>query len=155
MVGSFIFGGDTGKTPEQVARERRVAEALLARGMRGASRNAWEGLGGLANAIAGRYKSGKVAESERRGRASGREAYGAALEAMLGGVQAPAGAAPPQPGSTMFNPDPAEAIPAGGGGSLMDALIRAESGGDPSAVSSAGAVGLTQIMPDTARDPGF
>lgn len=39
--------------------------------------------------------------------------------------------------------------------SLVDALIQQESGGDPDAVSSAGAVGLAQSMPKTARDPGY
>jgi hypothetical protein len=38
---------------------------------------------------------------------------------------------------------------------LVDALIQVESGGDPSAVSDAGASGLGQIMPETGRDPGF
>jgi hypothetical protein len=41
----------------------------------------------------------------------------------------------------------------------MDALTRAmtqvESGGDPRAISSAGAVGLMQVKPDTAMRPGF
>jgi len=36
---------------------------------------------------------------------------------------------------------------------LMDALIYAESKGDPMAVSEAGARGLTQMMPATAMDP--
>lgn len=39
--------------------------------------------------------------------------------------------------------------------SLVDALIQQESGGDPDAVSSAGAVGLAQSMPKTAKDPGY
>jgi len=38
---------------------------------------------------------------------------------------------------------------------VMNALIMAESGGDPNAVSPAGAQGLAQIMPATGRDPGF
>ena len=38
---------------------------------------------------------------------------------------------------------------------LINAVIAAESGGDPNAVSKAGAVGLLQILPSTARDPGF
>lgn len=42
-----------------------------------------------------------------------------------------------------------------GGGGIMSALYDAESGGDPNAISSAGAQGIAQIMPDTARQPGF
>ena len=38
---------------------------------------------------------------------------------------------------------------------LLDALMLAESGGDPDAVSSAGAEGAYQIMPSTAEQPGF
>ena len=38
---------------------------------------------------------------------------------------------------------------------LLDALMIAESGGDPNAVSRAGAEGAYQIMPSTAADPGF
>lgn len=37
---------------------------------------------------------------------------------------------------------------------LVAAVIRAESGGDPSAVSGAGAAGLMQLMPATARRYG-
>ena len=38
---------------------------------------------------------------------------------------------------------------------VMSALIQIESGGDSEAVSPAGAVGITQIMPETAANPGF
>jgi len=37
----------------------------------------------------------------------------------------------------------------------MNMLYSIESGGNPNAVSSAGAIGLGQIMPDTAMSPGF
>ena len=33
--------------------------------------------------------------------------------------------------------------------------MQSESGGNPNAVSSAGARGLMQVMPGTSRDPGF
>lgn len=38
---------------------------------------------------------------------------------------------------------------------MMGNLIKAESGGNPNAVSSAGAQGIAQIMPATAADPGY
>lgn len=45
--------------------------------------------------------------------------------------------------------------PGGAPDPLVDSLIQQESGGDPDAVSPAGAVGLAQSMPATARDPGY
>ena len=38
---------------------------------------------------------------------------------------------------------------------LLPGLINAESGGNPNAVSPKGAFGLTQIMPETAKNPGY
>lgn len=38
---------------------------------------------------------------------------------------------------------------------LLPFLIQQESGGDPNAVSSKGALGVTQVMPKTGADPGY
>jgi soluble lytic murein transglycosylase len=38
---------------------------------------------------------------------------------------------------------------------IVDITVQSESGGNPNAVSPKGARGLMQVMPATARDPGF
>jgi len=43
----------------------------------------------------------------------------------------------------------------GGDDKIIDAIISVESGGNPNAVSKKGAIGLMQIMPKTARNPGL
>lgn len=79
-------------------------------------------------------------------------------EGLLG-----SGAAAPQlPSAGLLSPAAARLqLPSGGllGSDLIpgleQAVIQVESGGDPAAVSSKGAVGTMQTMPGTLRDPGY
>ncbi|WP_058600762.1 phage tail tip lysozyme [Aureimonas ureilytica] len=64
-LNSFIFGGDTGQTPESLRRNRAVAEAILAGAARSSTpRNVGEGLGAVAKALQYRLAQNKVAEGE-------------------------------------------------------------------------------------------
>lgn len=79
-------------------------------------------------------------------------------EGLLG-----SGAAAPQlPSTGLLSPDAARLqLPSGGllGSDLIpgleQAVMQVESGGNPTAVSSKGAVGTMQTMPGTLRDPGY
>lgn len=71
-------------------------------------------------------------------------------------------AAPPLPSAGLLSPDAARLqLPSGGllGSDLIpgleQAVMQVESGGNPTAVSSRGAVGTMQTMPGTLRDPGY
>ncbi|MEG9859477.1 transglycosylase SLT domain-containing protein [Stenotrophomonas sepilia] len=71
-------------------------------------------------------------------------------------------AAPQSPSAGLLSPDAARLqLPSGGllGSDLIpgleQAVMQVESGGNPTAVSSRGAVGTMQTMPGTLRDPGY
>ena len=141
---SNIFGGNTGMTLEQVQRQRKIAEQMAFGGPQ--ARNVGEGIGKIGNAIAGVIMARRASRSEEAGRKGVNDAFAALM-------------APTDPAATSFAPSPAPAASASietfTPQNLTARQIQAESGGDPNAVSPKGATGLMQVMPATARDPGF
>jgi soluble lytic murein transglycosylase-like protein len=74
-------------------------------------------------------------------------------------AQVAAAVAPPQPNAKLTNVDVGEMLARAGKAhnidvDLLASVVKAESGGNPRAVSSAGAAGLMQLMPGTATEHG-
>lgn len=123
-MASFIFGGDTGETPESIARQREVANALWAQQMRqGAPRTIGDGIALVGQALSRRASLSAAEEAEQKNLAANNEILSALLGAPpaggaggggLGGVgsdavagNAPSSGAPPTGG---FNPAALAAI---------------------------------------------
>jgi len=93
---SFIFGGNTGETPETLKRKRAMAEALSQSRM---PKNVGEGLTEVGNAIAYRMALADLASGEAMGQQKASAAMSPILSAFGGGAAAfpPAPAAPETP----------------------------------------------------------
>lgn len=94
MVARYNFGGDTGETPETLARKRRVAQALLDEAIGGTPRNVGEGLAAIGKALSARFAMNYVNEQEAAGRESGASTFGS-IAGLMGGKGQPF---PPAPG---------------------------------------------------------
>jgi hypothetical protein len=91
----FIFGGRTGISgPEELARRRELAEALLARGMSRAPQNVGEGLTAIGAALGGRLSMERLQGQENDARAKASEEFNSLFPAAPVNAE-PASYSPP------------------------------------------------------------
>jgi uncharacterized protein (TIGR02594 family) len=89
---AFIFGGDTGDTPESIARKRALADALM---RQPAPTDMWSGINSASGKIAGALIARNAGRREDEQRSKASEAFLAALG--MGGQTAPAASGMPAP----------------------------------------------------------
>lgn len=88
-MASYIFGGDTGETPESIKRKRELAAALML-GNRKAPQNVGEGLNAIGQALIYRQMMGEARAAEQAGLASGQQSMQGIIEGMGRGYFPPA-----------------------------------------------------------------
>lgn len=151
--------------PETLKRKQAIAEALIKQGSDYSPVQHWtQGLARVASALNGSLQERRVESERKRGQQEAAGIWGQ----LLGG-QSPAPVAAPSQAMTTADAGggpvaaPENLLPfyqkaeseTGIPASLLMAQHKQESGFNPNATGKAGEIGLGQIMPSTARDPGF
>jgi hypothetical protein len=85
MAPSFIFGGNTGETPQSVKRKRDLAMAIM--GASAAPRNVGEGLNALGSGIVAGIMNRRADKAEKSGRAGADSVFQGIVNRITG--QAP------------------------------------------------------------------
>ncbi|MGV2052611.1 hypothetical protein ACQZ48_21265 [Agrobacterium sp. 22-209-1] len=147
---AFIFGGNTGETPESLKRKRSIAEALAVK-TSSAPRNVGEGLNAIGNALIYRALMGKVDAGE----AAGKKSAADDAAALMSGFGSPATTTAPASSSIPMTDAAGEvsATSPGGSGNYRDAIASIESAGSgdynavgPTHPKMGRALGRYQIM---------
>src|SRR5690606_3483064 len=97
LLQPFLWGrGGAAMTPEQVAREREIAEALVAQGIDTSPVGDWtQGAARMANVLAGKIREGRASKAETEGRS----ALSERMSGLFGGGSVTA------PGQASISPD--------------------------------------------------
>lgn len=152
--------------PQTIARKRLLAEALIKQGTDYSPiRSPWQGAARVSQALLGAYDERNLDQQEKANFDYSNKA-GSVVDSILGGgsvgsatpSSVPAvltgggGAVPPETLAPLIQKaSAATGIPV----PVLTAQIKQESNFNPNAVGKAGEVGLMQILPSTAKDPGF
>jgi len=132
-MAGFIFGGETGQSADDLARRRKVIDALRANSIARMPANVGEGIYSFGTALVGRMKDRKLdpLEDEERARVSNQ--FDAITNSIMGGAQPSYTPAPvsvaPLDGLEQIGADTMAAIGRPSGG-YRESLIGTESGGN-------------------------
>ena|GEM_PF-6853948 len=112
---SFIFGAEqSARTPEELARQRAIVEALLQRNSGRTPQNLGEGLTAVGNAIAARIRMSQLNRQETAGRKSATDVFSGATTNYQWPGASPAPTANPKVAGNVAEPN-VNIVPAGAG----------------------------------------
>lgn len=125
MAYSFLFGGNTGETPESLSQRRDLISRLIMG--QETPRNWGEGVGSILTGLAAGIERGRVDKAENEGRKGATDAYNKIFSTLTGGsMPAPQSAGNiPQPGAA----SELTASAPGGNQNYRDAIASIESAG--------------------------
>lgn len=117
-MAGYVFGGNTGVTPEDLVRQRRWAQMMRQSVADDRPQNAWDGIGSIARALSANYADYRAQQQEDKGRAGANETFRSIASLLSDNGNATGSVAPSQ--GARF--DAAKAA-------FLDTLAGPESGG--------------------------
>jgi hypothetical protein len=171
MAASYTFNTDEDTETRRRRRRLNIADLLMKNADAAPIQSPWQGAAKMASAGISGFLLGREEKRDREA-SEARNAYGSKLSEELGSFGGGGGgspvtaalagkpfsvpegrgaAAPAELGPLFDEASKATGIPA----PILMAKARQESNFNPGAIGGAGEIGVTQILPSTARDPGF
>lgn len=106
-IPSYVFGGDTGLTPQDLKQRRELISAMAARNASRQPQDIWDGLSMLGQGLANRWGANRLAEQEKKGLAGAQSKF----DALFSGAGAGGGGNEATITPVSYSPDEQKGMP--------------------------------------------
>lgn len=110
-IPGFIFGAGTGVTPEELANQRRWAQAMIRSGTERTPQDPWEGLASLARAVSGNYADFKAGEEETKQRGGAADRFNSLFQPNNSAMGTASGGEAPKVTPVSYSPEEQKGAP--------------------------------------------